>query len=151
MQTPLYFEDLEIGQVLGSQRKTMTESEIIEFAWQYDPQPFHISVPDAEESHFGGVISSGFQTLAVSFRLAWQANGLQATNLGAGTIDHLHWLKPVRPGDTLRVEMEVLEKRESRSKPDRGFVRFKYTTYNQHDEAVMTMECPQMVRRRAND
>ncbi|WP_420404398.1 MaoC family dehydratase [Nisaea sp.] len=149
MQTPVYFEDLEIGQILGSQRKTMTEAEIIEFAWKYDPQPFHISVPDAEESHFGGVISSGFQTLAVSFRLAWQANGLQATNLGAGTIEQLHWLKPVRPGDTLRVEMEVLEKRESRSKPDRGFVRFKYTTYNQHDEAVMTMECPQMVGRRS--
>ena len=102
----------------------MTESEIIDFAWKYDPQ--HISVPDAEESHFGGIISSGFQTLAVSFRLAWQANGLQATNLGAGTIDQLNWLKPVRPGDTLRVEMEVREKRQSR--PNRtGLVRFKYT------------------------
>ena len=145
MQAPVYFEDLEIGQVLGSQRKTMTESEIIDFAWKYDPQPFHVSVPDAEESPFGGIISSGFQTLAVSFRLAWQANGLQATNLGAGTIDQLNWLKPVRPGDTLRVEMEVLEKRPSRSKPDRGFVRFKYTTFNQDGEAVMTMECPQIV------
>ena len=66
MQSPIYFEDLQIGQILRSQRKTMTESEIIDFAWKYDPQPFHISVPDAEESHFGGIISSGFQTLAVA-------------------------------------------------------------------------------------
>ena len=114
-------------------------------AGKYEPQPFHVIGPDAEEGQFGCIISSGFQTLAVSVRLAWQANGLQATNLGAGTLDQLNWLKPVRPGDTLSVEMEVMEKRQSRSKPDRGFVRFKYTTFNQDGEAVMTMECPQIV------
>lgn len=148
MQAPLYFEDLAIGQVLGSQRKTMTEAEIIDFAWQYDPQPFHVSVPDAEKTHFGGLVASGFQTLAITFRLLWQANGLQATNQGAGTIEMLRWLKPVRPGDTLRATLEVLEKRESRSKPEIGIVRLRYTTYNQTDEVVMTMECPQLVLRR---
>ncbi|MBT5265587.1 MAG: MaoC family dehydratase [Rhodospirillaceae bacterium] len=148
MHPPVYYEDLEPGTILGSQRKTLTESEIVDFAWKYDPQPFHISKPDAEESMFGGLIASGFQTLAVSFRLFWQANGLQTTNAGSGGMDNVRWTKPVRPGDTLRVEAEILERRESKSRPEIGIVRMRYTTYNQHDESVMTFEGPNMVKRR---
>ena len=96
MHSPLYFEDFQVGQLYDSQSKTLTESEIIDFAWQYDPQPFHISTEGAKDTPFGGVIASGFQTLAVTFRLLWQANGLQATGIGAGGLDYVRWHKPVR-------------------------------------------------------
>ena len=148
MHAPRYFEDFQVGEVLGSQRKTMTESEIVDFAWKYDPQPFHVSRPDAEASMFGGLIASGFQTIAVTFRLIWQANAYQQTGSGAGSIDQVRWLKPVRPGDTLRATLEIVEKRESRSMPDLGIIRCRYTTYNQDEEVVMTMEAPQLAKKR---
>lgn len=151
MHPARYFEDFTVGEVLTSQRKTMTESEIIDFAFKYDPQPFHISVPDAEQTMFGGIIASGFQTLAVTFRLVWQANGWQQTGTGGNGIENLRWLKPVRPGDTLRAEQEVLETRPSKSMPGIGIVKFRTTAYNQHDEPVLTMEAPNFILMRPKE
>ena len=133
MQSPVHFEDLEIGQVLRSDHRFRLEIRPATLpcqragrggkpVWRHHLQ----RLPDV-----GGEFPAGVA-------------GERAAG-HSGTIDQLNWLKPVRPGDTLRVEMEVLEKRPSRSKPDRGFVRFKYTTFNQEDELVMTMECPQIV------
>ena len=148
MHPPLFFEDFAVGQLYESQSKTFTESEIIDFAWQYDPQPFHISTEGAKDTPFGGVIASGFQTLAVTFRLLWQANGLQATGIGAGGLDYVRWHKPVRPGDTLRATWEVMSTRPSGSKPGIGYVGLKARAFNQRDEEVMTLEATNIVRRK---
>lgn len=142
-----YFEDFAVGDVMQSQSVTLTESQIMEFAWAWDPQPFHVSRPAAEASMFGGIIASGFHTLALSFRLFWQGGPIQRTNLGGLGLDNLRWLKPVRPGDTLRVTAEVLDLRPSSSKPF-GHVRLKYTTVNQDGEAVLTAELLHLVAKR---
>ncbi|MEQ9332811.1 MaoC family dehydratase [Thalassobaculum sp.] len=148
MRPSLYFEDLEIGQVIESQSATLTESQIMEFAWAWDPQPFHVSRPGAEASMFGGVIASGFHTLVVTFRLLWQGGPIQQTNVGGTGIDNLRWSRPVRAGDTLRATAEVAELRPSSSKPF-GTVRLKYTTLNQDDEVVMTCEMLHLVAKRS--
>jgi acyl dehydratase len=148
MQESVYFEDLSVGDVFGSASKTITESEIIDFAWKYDPQPFHISKPDAEASMFGGLISSGFMTIATTFRLFYQSNAFKETGAGAHGIDNIRWIKPVRPGDTIRATMEVLALKESKSRPEIGNVLVRTSTLNQDDEVVMTMETPWIVKRR---
>ena len=134
-----YFEDWQVGDIVRTEGITITESHIIEFALKYDPQPFHIDVEAARQSQFGGLISSGFLTQALTFRLFRDTGVITGTGMGAGGIDELRWPKPVRPGDTLRAVVEVVAKRPS-SRPDRGYVRFRYTTFNQHGEPVFSME-----------
>ena len=117
MHEPVFFEDLSVGAIFDSVSKTVTETEIIEFGWKYDPQPFHISKPDALASSFGGLIASGFMTAAITFRLICQSNGFQTTSLGSYGIEELRWLKPVRPDDTLKASMEITGLRRSKSRP----------------------------------
>ncbi len=117
---------------------TLTEAEIIDFAWRYDPQPFHLDTGAAERSPYGGLIASGFQSLALCFRLFIQSGMLAESSMGSPGIDELRWLAPVRPGDTLHCAVEVLEVRPSSSKPDRGIARFKYQAINQRDEVVLS-------------
>ena len=105
VHSPVFFDDLSVGDIFDSISKTITETEIIEFGWKYDPQPFHISKPDALASNFGALIASGFMTAAISFRLLCQSNGFQTTSLGSYGLDELRWLKPVKPDDTIRVSM----------------------------------------------
>ena len=146
--TDLYFEDFKPGVRFESPGITVTESEIIHFALRYDPQAFHLDAVAAKESPYGGLISSGFQTLGLSFRMFLQTGAFAACSLGAFGIDEVRWLLPVRPGDTVRVISEVLEARASSSKPDRGIVRLKHTTLNQRGEAVQTMVGIHILRRR---
>lgn len=150
MRDARYFEDFRVGDVIESQSLTVTESQIMDFAWAWDPQPFHVSRPDAEASMFGGIIASGFHTLALSFRLLWQGGPIQRTNLGGTGMDNLRWLKPVRPGDTIRVTAEVLELRPSSSRPF-GHARLKYTTCNQHGEAVLSGEMLHLIAKRPTE
>ncbi|MBL8702278.1 MAG: MaoC family dehydratase [Alphaproteobacteria bacterium] len=128
---------------------TLTEADIIGFARVWDPQPFHIDAEAARTGHFGGIIASGFQTLAVTFRMLYQAGFLSDANLGGPGMDELRWLKPVRPGDTLYARSTVKEVTPSRSKPDRGIVKFAAETRNQHGDVVMTVTFIVMVARRA--
>lgn len=144
----MYFDDFKAGDELASPGATVTEAQIIDFALSFDPQPFHLDVTAAAASPFGGLIASGFHTLALTFRLFWQTGALNEGSIGSPGIDELRWLKPVRPGDTLRVVARVLETRPSRSKPDRGVVRMQYTTTNQHGEVVMTLIGNQLMRLR---
>ncbi len=146
--TDLYFEDFEPGRRFATGGKTLSEAEILDYAWANDPQPFHIDAGAAEAGPYGGLIASGFQTLAVTFRLFYAEKIINAASMGSPGIDELKWLKPVRPGDTLRVEAEVLDARPSKSKPDRGIARIEYTTLNQDDEAVMTYITTHILRRR---
>ena len=144
----MYFDDFKAGDELASPGATVTEAQIVDFALSFDPQPFHLDVTAAAASPFGGLIASGFHTLALTFRLFWQTGALNEGSIGSPGIDELRWLKPVRPGDTLRVVARVLETRPSRSKPDRGVVRMQYTTTNQHGEVVMTLIGNQLMRLR---
>jgi acyl dehydratase len=132
-----YLDDLQPGQRFVTGGITLTESEIINFAWRYDPQPFHVDVNAAAESPYGGLIASGFQGLLLCFRLFMQSGMLAQSSLGSPGIDELRWMVPVRPGDTLHSAVEVLEIRPSASKPDRGIARLKYQAINQRDEAVL--------------
>jgi acyl dehydratase len=142
----MFFEDFKVGDELTSPGITLTEAQIIDFAMTFDPQPFHVDATAAANSIFGGLIASGFHTAALTFRLFWQTGALAGGSIGSPGIDELRWLKPVRPGDTLRVKAKVLETRRSSSKPDRGVVKMAYTTLNQRDEAVMTLIGYQLLR-----
>src|SRR5947209_4614443 len=139
MAERLYFEDFPVGKRLACGSRTLTEAEIIDFAKQFDPQPFHVDRDAAAKSIFGGLIASGWHTAATAMRLQVDAVLSKAASLGSPGIDELRWLKPVRPGDTLSVELEVLESRPSSSKPDRGSVKVRYVATNQRGETVMTM------------
>jgi len=143
----MYFEDFKPGDRFVSPGITVTESMIIDFALVYDPQPFHLDSEAAAVSHFGGLIASGIQTLALGFRAFLQLGLFRACGMGSPGIDELRWLAPVRPGDTLRSEVEVVNARPSRSKLDRGILMMEFKIRNQRDEAVLTMRTIQLTRR----
>ena len=143
-----YLDDLQVGQRFVSAGITLTESEIIDFAWRYDPQRFHLDVNSAADSPYGGLIASGFQSMVLCFRLFIQSGVLAESSLGSPGIDELRWLAPVRPGDTLHSVVEVLEVRPSSSKPDRGIARMKYQGVNQRDEAVLSFIINHLLKRR---
>jgi len=143
-----YLDDLTPGQQFTTPGVTLTEAEIIDFAWRYDPQSFHLDANAAADSPYGGLIASGFQSLAVCFRLFIQSGILAESSLGSPGIDELRWLAPVRPGDTLHCTIEVLEVRPSSSKPDRGIARLRYQAVNQRQEAVLSFIVNHLLRRR---
>mgnify|MGYP004704033835 CR=1 FL=1 len=147
--TDLYFDDFEIGQRFTTRGITLTESLIIDFAMRYDPQPFHIDVEAAKASNYGGLIASGFQTMALGFRMVLETGIFRASSMGSPGMDELRWLRPVRPGDTLHTELEVAEKRPSTSKPDRGILRVKYQIKNQGSEDVVTFTSMHLLKRKA--
>ena len=146
----MYFEEFKVGDKFSSGGVTFTESEIVRFALQYDPQPFHIDVEAANNSQFKGLIASGFQTLALVFRMYIQ-EGMLKQGMGSPGMDELRWLLPVRPGDTLHMEVEVLSIKASSSRPDRGYVEKQCTVVNQRLEKVMTVRVTQIIRRRESD
>ena len=142
------FDDLKPGARFESLGKTLSEAEILDFAFQYDPQPFHIDVEYAEAGPYGGLIASGVQTIAVALRMMVQARVFAPEIvMGSPGVEELRWLQPVRPGDTIRSTGEILETRVSRSKPERGLVRYRLDVLNQRDDVVMTMTSTTIVRR----
>jgi acyl dehydratase len=144
----LYFEDLAVGQKFPSARRRPVETaEITNFAAEFDPQPFHLDAGAARESAFGGLAASGWHTAAMTMRLIVDSEFRPAGGI-IGFGGELAWLKPVRPGDELRVESEILELRQSRSRPDQGLVKVRVTTLNQHDEPVQTFTPTLLVNRR---
>ncbi len=145
----LYFEDFEAGQVFDLGEKTLTVEEIIAFATDYDPQPFHVDEEAAKTSVFGGLIASGWHTAAVFMRLYTDAVLARAASMGSPGVDELRWLKPVRPGDTLSARLTVLDAAPSASRPGRGTVHFVSEVYNGRDEKVMTMKARGLFARRS--
>jgi acyl dehydratase len=144
----IYFEDLPAGDVRESPTRTITREEMLAFARQYDPQPFHLDEDAARTTIYGGLIASGWLTVAVMMRLLWDTLLKDAVSLGSPGADEIRWLKPVRPGDTLRARFTVVEAIPSRSKPDRGVVKTLTEVLNQHGEVVMTMRGLGMFGRR---
>ena len=145
------FEDFAVGDRFESRGKTLTEAEIVDFAFRFDPQPFHIDAEEAARGPYGGIIASGFHTLAIGFRMLWDSGVLAGGSLGSPGIDELRWAKPVRPGDTLRSRIEVLETRPSGSKPDRGLIRMLHEVVNQRDEMVLSLKAIVFMRRRREE
>lgn len=132
-----YFEDIEIGATRDLGSHTFTQDAIIAFAKQFDPQPFHIDPEAAKHSSFGGLVASGWHTAATVMRLLVDAAVDLEASLGSPGFDDLAWLKPVRPGDTIRARMTCIEKIPSRSRPGIGSGRFLIEAFNQKDELVM--------------
>jgi len=144
-----YFEDIEVGTKTSFGRYDVTRDEVIAFAQKYDPQLFHLSDEAAAETHFGRLAASGWHTCAMTMAMVVENLKEHAqAGLGSPGIDELRWLKPVYPGDTLRCETEILDKRPSRSRPEMGSYRSRMTVFNQHDEPVMTFVSIGLIRTR---
>jgi acyl dehydratase len=133
-----YFEDYAPGLTVDCGSFSLDEGQIIEFATAYDPQPFHVDRRAAAEGPYGGIIASGWQTASLTMRQVVEHFISPESGLGAAGIDELRWPRPVRPGDTLRVTVTVLEARRSASKPDRGIIRSRTELTNSAGQAVMT-------------
>jgi acyl dehydratase len=147
-QLKWYFEDFEVGKTIEIGSRSVTEEEIIAFAKQFDPQPFHVDKAAAEKSIYGGIIASGWHTCGMIMRLMVDEFLLEAASLGSPGVDEVRWLKPVRGGDTLTVTSTVLEARPSTSKSDRGMVVTLWRASNQHGELVATIKGMSLFGRR---
>ena len=135
-----YFEDFQPGQVIELGSRTITRDEIVAFARQFDPQPFHLDDEAAGKTIYGGLIASGWHTGAISMRLLYDGLVSDTMSLGSPGVDELRWVKPVRPDDTLSGRITILECTPSRSKPDRGIVRSIVELRNQHGDVVVTVK-----------
>lgn len=142
-----YFEDLKVGDRFESQTYKVSEEQIVTFAREFDPQPFHIDREIAATTMFGGIFASGWHTAAITMRLFVQALNFAEGAIGLG-VDELRWPNSVKPGDVLQVETAILDARESRSKPTHGIIRIRNVTTNQRGEMVQTMFASALVRRR---
>jgi acyl dehydratase len=143
-----YFDDFEPGQELELGERTVLEDEIIAFARQFDPQPFHIDREAAGASMFGGVIASGWHTCSMMMRLVVDNLFTGAASLGSPGVDKIRWHQPVRPGDTLAVRYRTIRVKPSSTRPDRGVVWSEWEARNQHGEVVCTLEGMGMFLRR---
>lgn len=132
----VFFEDLAPGQIFKSGTIRVDAEEIKAFATQFDPQPFHLDEAAAHTSFFRGLAASGWHTAALTMRLLVESDFRPAGGLIGAGLEELRWPRPVRPGDELHLEVEILEARPSRSKPHQGLVRIRTTTLNQHGKAV---------------
>ncbi|WP_420992682.1 MaoC family dehydratase [Cupriavidus sp. 30B13] len=144
----LYFEDFTVGSKRDLGSHLVTEEEILAFARQYDPQPFHIDKEAAQNSIYKGLISSGWMTCSVMMRLLVDNMTSKSASMGSPGVDEIRWLKPVYAGDTLSVSLVVLDARASTSKPDRGVVHTQWEATNQRGELVCTVKGMGMYGRR---
>ncbi len=144
----LYFEDFPVGEVFAFGDTLITAEDIVEFASQWDPQPFHVDAEAAKASQIGELIASGWHTGSLTMRMMCDAYLLRTASEGAPGIEEMRWLKPVRPGDRLSVRRTTLASRPSRSRPGIGIVEFLYEVINQHGEAAMTLKSAGFVRLR---
>jgi acyl dehydratase len=144
-----YFEDFAIGQEFPLAPHTVSRQEIVAFAAEFDPQPFHLDERAAADTLLGGLAASGWHTCALFMRMMYRGFLETSASMGSPGVDTLKWVRPVRPGDVLSGRSLVLEVRASQSRPDRGFVRFRHEIANARGEVVMVLENPIMFARRA--
>ncbi|NTX07089.1 MaoC family dehydratase [Myxococcus sp. CA040A] len=146
-----YFDDFQPGEAIEAGPYVVSREEIIAFAKQFDPQPFHLSDEGGREGIFGGIIASGWHTASICHKLAVESLLGKSASLGSPGLDELRWLRPVRPGDALSARFEVLATTPSRSKPDRGAIKFRFEVRNQNGEVVMTEVANALFARRPED
>ena len=150
-QSTWYFEDFHVGQEIPVGSRTVTEEEIIAFATQFDPQPFHVDHDAAAASIFGSVIASGWHTCSMMMRMVVDSVLGASSSMGSPGLDKVRWLQPVRPGDTLSVTYITTQLKPSSSRPDRGVVWSTWQAANQHGEVVCTIEGMGMFGRRPQE
>jgi acyl dehydratase len=146
--TVRYLEDFAVGQRFGSGRLRVEREDIVAFARAFDPQPAHLDEDAARASIFRGLAASGWHTAALTMRLLVESEMRPAGGIVGAGFDEFRWPRPVRPGDELHLESEVLEVRPSKSRPDQGLIKAKTTTLNQHGEAVQVLIANLVVPRR---
>jgi acyl dehydratase len=146
--TKRYLEDFAVGQTFGSGRVRVDKERIKRFAAEFDPQPFHLDEDAARDTIFQGLVASGGYTAALTMRLMVESDLKPAGGIIGAGFEGLHWPLPVRPGDELRIESEVLEVRQSKSCPNRGLVKVRTTTRNQNGAAVQVFLANLIVPRR---
>jgi acyl dehydratase len=146
--TTRHFEDFVVGQKFGSGTLRMEKERTTSFAAEFDPQPFHLDEAAARETIFGGLVASGWHTAAATMRLLVDGELKIAGGLVGAGFDELRWPRPVRPGDQLHIESEIMEVRVSRSRPDRGLIKVRTTTLNQTGQAVQILVANLVVPRR---
>ena len=144
----LYFEDFTVGRTFTTGTAGVTEDEIIGFAKRFAPLPYHTDPEASKATMYGGVIAAGYHTAAITFGLWIETGAFRACGLGSPGVDKLRWLKPVRPGDTLHVVVEVIESSPAQAPGGRDAIRLKYDTVNQKGETVMTLTSLHFVKRR---
>jgi acyl dehydratase len=144
-----YFEDLKAGDRFKSETYAVSGEQLISFAREFDPQPFHLNAAVADQTMFKGLIASGWHTAGITMRLFVQTLNFAEGAIGLG-VDELRWPNAVRPGDRLQVETEIIDLRVSRSKPSHGIVRLRNVTTNQRGEVVQTMMASALVSRRSS-
>ncbi len=147
-QPTWYFEDFELNKTIAVGSRTLTEQEILDFARQFDPQPFHVDPEAAAKSIYGGIIASGWHTCSTMMRLMVDGFLGKAASMGSPGLDEVRWLKPVRAGDTLNVSTTAIDIKPSSSKPDRGVVVTEWRAVNQRGELVCTIKGMGMFLRR---
>jgi acyl dehydratase len=143
-----YYEDIEVGSVSEHGSTTVSKAEIVEFAEKFDPQPFHLDEEAAKSSLFGGLAASGWHTASLCMRLLVEGTLSEQASQGAAGLDELRWKRPVRPGDTLSIEVEVLSKEPHPTDPTRGRMKSQLRGYNQDEEEVISWVALGMVERR---
>jgi acyl dehydratase len=148
MSRVYFLDDFAVGQVFSTGRLRIDADQIKAFARQFDPQPFHLDEETAKNSVFRGLAASGWHTAALTMRLMADGEFKPAGGIIGVGFDELSWQKPVRPGDELHAKSEILEVRPSKSRPDRGMIRVRTTTYNQNDEPVQAFTGNLIVPRR---
>lgn len=146
--TTRYFEELSPGDAFESDWSALEEDEIVAFAERYDPQPMHVDRDWARQGPHGGIIASGFQTVAETFRLIWDLGVLKDSNIIGAGLDEIRWYKPVKAGQRFRAKAEVLESRESRSKPDRGLVRWRFSLRDEAGDELLSYEDLSLMKKR---
>jgi acyl dehydratase len=142
-----YLEDFAVGQTFGSGRLRIDGERALAFAAEFDPQPFHLDEAAARRSIFGGLTAGGWHTAAVTMRLLVETEFKPAGGIIGAGFDECRWTRPVRPGDELRVECEVIEVRPSRSRPKQGMIKLRITTMNQNDDPVLVQVANLVVQR----
>jgi acyl dehydratase len=148
MKAKLHFEDFEPGTVTVYGPRLVTREEIVAFAAEFDPQPMHLDEAAASATLLGGLAASGWHTCCLLMRMIADGFVLDSHSMGAPGVDEVHWLKPLRPGTQIRVRATVLDKRVSQSRPEMGFVRFRYEVLDEHDAVLTTLTSSMMMVRR---
>lgn len=149
--TKLYYEDISVGDTFDLGSYTVTREEIVSFATQYDPQPFHIDEEAAKKSPFEGIIASGWHTISITNRLVVDGFLNKIANQGGLGAESISWSAPVRPGDTLTADIEVLQKRRSESNPSVGILRTEKRAVTQDDTEVLTYKTANLIARESSD
>jgi acyl dehydratase len=144
----LYLEDFAVGQVYASGPRRVGRDDILKFAAEFDPQPYHLDDEAARKTAFKGLAASGWHTAAITMRMLVDGEFKPADGILGVGFDELSWPRPVRPDDELHAKSEILEVRPSKSRPDRGMIKVRTTTYNQNNELVQTFTGNLLVPRR---